>query len=75
MAPWLQHTIVLLAVVGSAAAVLRQAFASLRGRKGRIGSCCDKGCGSAPESSSKPAQPPANRIVFLPVEMLTRRRR
>lgn len=67
MALWLQNLLVLLAVVASAGFVLCQIVSGLRGRQTRIGSCCAKGC---------PPQPrPENRVVFMPVEMLARRKR
>jgi hypothetical protein len=64
----LQHLLVLLLVVACVALVARQAVVTLRGR-GKLGSCCSKGC-----SSANPAKPPADRVVFLPADMLTKRR-
>ena len=68
---WLQNLIVFTAVLGCLAFVGRQAFQSLRGRKSRMGNCCSKGCSPASPSSAKPAE----RIVFMPVEMLSRRKK
>jgi hypothetical protein len=70
---WLQHFLVLAAVAGAAIYVLRQAVATLRAGKGGFGSCCAKGC----QSQSQPGQktPSADRVVFLPVESLSRRRK
>ncbi len=68
---WAQHLLVLLAVAGAAAFVLRQGYRTLMGRRSRIGSCCDKGCATTPAPSKQPAE----RIVFLPVESLTSRTR
>lgn len=68
MTLWLQNLIVLFAVAGCLGFVGRQAFQSLRGRKSKIGSCCAKGC----SASAPPAGKLAERIVFLPVEMLGR---
>jgi hypothetical protein len=62
---------VLLIVAAAAFVLLRQALATLRGRGGKLGSCCAKGC----DAQLKSQQPSADRIVFLPVESLTRSRR
>jgi hypothetical protein len=70
MPVWVQHIFVLLAVAGAAAVLVRQGIASVRGRGGKIGSCCAKGCGGEPERKAD-----GERIVFLPVESLTRSRR
>jgi hypothetical protein len=66
---WLQHLLVVSLALGCLSVVIWQAVGSMRGRKGRIGSCCSKGCG-ANETPKKPNE----RIVFLPAEMLGRRR-
>ena len=70
---WLQHLLVLAAVAGAAIFVVRQAVATLRAGKGGFGSCCAKGCQahSQPRQNLPPEQRP-ERIVFLPVESLTR---
>ena len=73
MPMWLQHLVVLAAVVGSATYVVRQAIATLRAGKGGFGSCCAKGCQSQSQPQAKAS--PAERVVFLPVESLTRRRK
>ncbi|MGD1278450.1 MAG: hypothetical protein ABR964_14660 [Tepidisphaeraceae bacterium] len=67
---WLQYLLVVLAVTACAAYLLRQAWLILAGRRSRLGSCCAKGCGAqqAPQSAS------TQRIVFLPVEMLARKK-
>ena len=64
---WLQHLLVLALVAACLTFVARQAFAGLRGRKSKLGSCCAKGCEppSNPASTTRP-----EKIVFLPVEML-----
>lgn len=69
MPNWLQHIFVLLMAAGAAFVVARQAVATLRGRGGKIGSCCAKGC------DPTPAKPTGERIAFLPAESLTRSRR
>ena len=70
---WLQHLLVLLLVAAAAFFLLRQALATLRSGKGGFGSCCAKGCN--PQPQAKEAQPSGERIVFLPVESLSRRRK
>ena len=69
MPVWVQHILVLLAVIAAAAVLLRQGVATLRGRGGKIGSCCAKGCASDTESKAQ-----GERVAFLPVESLTRSR-
>ena len=70
---WLQHLLVLAAVAGAALIVLRQALATLRAGKGGFGSCCAKGCQSQSQPrQSLPSEQRPERIVFLPVESLTR---
>jgi hypothetical protein len=66
---WLQHLLALLLVLACATIVIWQIVQSLRGKKSRVGSCCSKGCAS--EAKAKPAK---ERIVFMPVEMLGRRK-
>jgi hypothetical protein len=68
---WLQNLIVFTAVLSCLAFVGRQAFQSLRGRKSKMGNCCSKGCTPATPSAGSPAE----RIVFMPVEMLSRRKK
>jgi hypothetical protein len=70
---WLQHLLVLALVAGAALYVVRQAVATLRAGKGGFGSCCAKGC--AAQLERKPGTAPPERIVFLPVESLSRRRK
>ena len=68
---WTQHILVLLIAAGAAFVLLRQAVATFRGRGNKLGSCCAKGC----DAQLKPPQPTGERIVFVPVESLTRSRR
>ena len=68
---WVQNLLVILAVAGAAAFLLRQGYRTLLGRRSRLGACCDKGCATTPE----PAKQPAERIHFIPVESLTARSR
>jgi hypothetical protein len=66
---WLQHLLVLTLVGACLAYTSFQGIRSLRGKKSRLGSCCAKGC-SAPQSSAATTE----KIHFLPVEMLRKRR-
>ncbi|HEY8666562.1 MAG TPA: hypothetical protein VIL86_07855 [Tepidisphaeraceae bacterium] len=70
MAIWLQHVLAGVLVAGALSFVGWQSFQSLRGKKSKIGSCCAKGC-SAHVPANKPA---AEKIHFLPVEMLGRKK-
>jgi hypothetical protein len=67
---WTQHILVLLVVAAALTVLVRQAIATLRGRGGKLGSCCAKGC-----DAQRPPLREGERIVFLPVESLTRSRR
>ena len=63
MPQWMQHLVVIGAVMLSAAFVLRQGFLSLRGRKSKLGSCGNcGGCAPAPET------PKSAPVQFLPIE-------
>jgi hypothetical protein len=68
----MQHLLVLLLVSACVAYALWGAVRTLVGKRSRLGSCCAKGC----QTTEDPAKPQAasNRIVFLPVEMLGKRR-
>jgi len=68
---WLQNLLVILLVLASLSFIARQAWNVLAGRRSKLGSCCDKGCGAAATTSSKPK---SEKIVFLPVEMLGRKK-
>jgi hypothetical protein len=67
---WSQHLLVVLLVAGCLLVVGWQAFNSLLGRKSRIGQCCARGCNPQPQ----PSKPPTQKIHFMPVEMLSKRR-
>jgi hypothetical protein len=66
---WLQHTLVLLLVAAAALVLLRQAVGALRGRRSKLGSCCDKGCDPQPRQ-----QQSGERLAFIPVDSVTRPR-
>ncbi len=63
----MQHLLVLILVAGCLSFVTRQAWASLRGRKSKLGNCCSKGCEPTPRASGE-------RVVFLPSDMLRKRK-
>ena len=69
MPMWLQHLVVLTLVAACLAYTTFQGVRSLRGKKSRLGSCCAKGC-----AANKPAVATSEKIHFLPVEMLRKRR-
>jgi hypothetical protein len=68
---WLQNLLVLALVLACATFIGWQIVQSLRGKASRAGSCCAKGCASEPQQARKR---PAKRVVFMPVEMLGRRK-
>lgn len=72
MSHLVQNLLVFLIVAGSLSFVVRQGFLSLRGRKSKLGGCgsCNS-CGTKTPSQTTPPE----RVVFLPVEMLSRRPR
>ena len=63
---WLQHLVVFILVGASAAAVAWQAIRALAGRK--------TGCGTCHGCSTQQPRPSAQRIVFVPAELLRRKR-
>ena len=69
MSLYLQHTLVFVLVGACLTFVARQAFASLRGKRSKLGSCCAKGCEPPKPDNDKP-----ERIVFLPADMLRKRK-
>ncbi|HSI33866.1 MAG: hypothetical protein ACAI43_27645 [Phycisphaerae bacterium] len=70
---WLQHTLVLTLVAACCAYVVLGAWRTLAGRRSKLGNCCSKGCGG--NAQNEPTTGTGNRrIVFLPVEMLRKRR-
>jgi hypothetical protein len=66
MANWLQNLLAIAIVAACGAWAIRQSVKSLRGKPGKLGSCCAKGC-SAQTPSAEP------KVQFIPSEMLTRR--
>jgi hypothetical protein len=70
---WLQHLLVLVLAVGCCAIIGWQGFKTLtlRGR-GKLGSCCAKGCDGAGKSSKPPSE--QRRVQYMPIETLSRRR-
>jgi hypothetical protein len=72
MATWVQHLVVTLITLACLAFVARQAFKTLTLRRGKLGACCSKGCDAGEKLASE--QPRDERVQFLPVEMLSRKR-
>jgi hypothetical protein len=66
---WLQHLLVLSLVAVCLGYTSWQGLRSLVGKKSRLGSCCAKGC-----AANKPAETTTEKIHFLPVEMLRKKR-
>jgi hypothetical protein len=71
MSEIVQNSIVLVLVAMCAAFVLWQIVRALRGRGGKVGSCCSKGCAS---DQATDKSKPVEHTVFMPVENLIRRR-
>ena len=71
MALWLQHLVVFAIVAFALFVTLRNAVSTLRRGTGKFGSCCTKGCAGT-GSAGKPHD--GERLVFLPVESLKRKR-
>jgi hypothetical protein len=72
---WCQHLLVIALVLGAGFVVVRQAIGTLRLRHGKLGSCCAKGCDANKPPADSSKRSAGERIVFLPVESLARRRR
>jgi hypothetical protein len=64
-----QNILVLSLVAVCVALVVWQATRSLVGKRSKLGSCCAKGC-----ETPKPEEPQA-KTQFMPVEMLTLKKR
>jgi hypothetical protein len=71
MALWLQHLVVLAIVAVALFVTVRNALSTLRRGTGKFGSCCAHGCGKPQRDANREGE----RIVFLPVESLTRKQR
>jgi hypothetical protein len=63
----LQHLLVLTLVGACAAYAIWGAYQTLFGGRNVLGKCCAKGCPTTPAPAKAPT---AQRVVFLPVEML-----
>jgi hypothetical protein len=71
---WLQHTFVLTLVAACLAYTAFGTWRTLAGRRSKLGNCCSKGCGDKVQNEPTAGAPATRRIVFLPVEMLRKRR-
>jgi len=63
---WMQTILALTLVLSCGSWAAWQGVKSLRGKASKIGSCCQKGCGST-------AKPTAPQVQFLPSDLLKRR--
>jgi hypothetical protein len=72
MAIWLQHLLVALIAIACVAFIARQAFKTLTLRRSKLGACCSKGCDAGAKIASD--QQKTERVQFMPVEMLSRKR-
>jgi hypothetical protein len=71
MANWMQNIFVLSIVMACIVYAGWGFVRTLFGKRSRMGSCCAKGCAEVAKSAKPQA---AQRVVFLPVEMLGRRK-
>lgn len=67
---WLQHVLVISLALVCVGLVVRQLVGTLRGGKTVLGKCCAKGC----EAGEKNEEKQGERVVFMPVEMLGKRK-
>jgi hypothetical protein len=70
---WLQHLLVLLIVAACVAFVARQMVRTFRLKKSKLGACCAKGCDAGAAGAEPAKTAAAERVVFMPVEMLRKR--
>lgn len=73
MSDTLQHILVLTIVAGCLVWVLRGVVRTIRQKRGGVGSCCAKGCGTSSEKNTQGAANP--RVVFVPIENLSKKRK
>jgi hypothetical protein len=69
---FLQHFIVFAVVAMCLGYVGWQGVRAFSGRRSKIGGCCAKGCATVAEEQAKSG---TGKVQFMPVEMLTRKRR
>lgn len=75
MTDWVQNIVVLLIVAASLYFIVSQLFRTFAGKKSRVGSCCAQGCPTKPTLRAHLTKPTPDRVVFIPVENLTLRRK
>ena len=68
MPQWSQHLLALTLAAACLSYVVWQAFASLRGKRSKLGSCCSKGC-----QPPVVADPKVEKVIFFPSDMLRKR--
>ena len=66
MSYWVQNILVIGLVGVCAVWAVWQGYRSIAGKRSRLGSCCQKGCGAGEKAAGK-------KVHFLPVESLKRR--
>ena len=71
MPTWTQNLLVIILVGAAVAYLLFGLFKAFRGRGSSLGNCCAKGCNPTPPAD----RPKTERVVFMPVEMLVRRKK
>ena len=69
MPVWMQHVLVISLALVCVGLVVRQLVGTFRGGKSVLGKCCAKGCEPV-ETKKKQGE----RVVFMPLEMLSKRR-
>lgn len=70
---WLQHLLVLLIVAACLVFVARQMVRTFKLKKSKLGACCAKGCDAGEGAKEDSKRQRADRIVFMPADMLRKR--
>ncbi|CAN5571515.1 hypothetical protein BH10PLA1_BH10PLA1_19570 [soil metagenome] len=66
----LQNIVAISITLACVAFIAWQGVATLSGRKGKLGSCCAKGCDAGAKPTDKPAEA---KVQFLPSSMLSKK--
>lgn len=69
---WLQHLLVFALVAICLGFIGWQGVKIFTGRRSKIGSCCTKGCATTTTPDTQAA--PAEKVSFIPLESLARRK-
>lgn len=70
-----QHIIALTVVLACVAYAGWQAYRALRGRRSKVGSCCETGCSTSKSTPENVGKSQNDRIVYIPVDALRQRHR